>query len=266
MKNNMRKVTKSFKFDFLTLYSVLLFIFLFSPIVIIILFSFNSSRASSFPMAGLSIKWYLEVIKSSIFISAVKNSIYVAIATSCFSVLIGTLASFGLTRYKFRFKNVVKLLVLLPVTIPPLLIGISLLSYFNIIKIPLSLLTVTISHLVFCIPFVVLVMNSRLEGFDFSVAEAATDLGANRLQTFRYVTFPIMRSSVIGVGMLAFALSFDEFLITFFTIGADNTLPLVIWGMLRRGISPAVNAISTLVLIASLLLILVANKLARFKL
>jgi spermidine/putrescine transport system permease protein len=262
----MGKATKSFRFDFLTLYSILLFIFLFSPIVIIILFSFNPSRAGSFPMAGFSIKWYLEVIKSSTFISAVKNSIYVAIATSFFSVLIGTLASFGLTRYNFRFKNVIKLLVLLPITIPPLLIGISLLSYFNIIKIPLSLLTVTFSHLVFCIPFVILVMNSRLEGFDFSVEEAAKDLGANRLQTFRYVTFPIMRSSIIGVGMLAFALSFDEFLITFFTIGADNTLPLVIWAMLRRGISPAVNAISTLVLIVTLLLILAANKLARLKL
>jgi spermidine/putrescine transport system permease protein len=214
-------------------------------------------------MAGLSVKWYLEVIQSSTFISAVKNSIYVALATSFFSVLIGTLASFGLTRYNFKLKNVIKLLVLLPITIPPLLIGISLLSYFNIIKIPLSLFTVTISHLVFCIPFVVLVMNSRLEGFDFSIEEAAKDLGANRLQTFRYVTFPIMRSSVIGVGMLAFALSF---LITFFTIGADNTLPLVIWAMLRRGISPAVNAISTIVLLVSLFLILAANKLARVKL
>jgi spermidine/putrescine transport system permease protein len=262
----MRNATKSFKFDFLTLYSILLFLFLFSPIVIIILFSFNPSRAGSFPMAGLSVKWYLEVIKSSTFISAVKNSIYVAIATSFFSVLIGTLASFGLTRYNFKLKNVIKLLVLLPITIPPLLIGISLLSYFNIIKLPLSLFTVTISHLVFCIPFVVLVMNSRLEGFDFSFEEAAKDLGANRLQTFRYVTFPIMRSSVIGVGMLAFGLSFDEFLITFFTIGADNTLPLVIWAMLRRGISPAVNAISTIVLIVTLFLILVANKLARVKL
>ena len=262
----MTKTGKRLRIDLLVLYCILLFIFLLSPIVIIVLFSFNASRAGSFPMAGLSIKWYKEVIKSAAFISAVKNSVYVAISTSFFSVLIGTLASFGLTRYSFKLKNVVKLLVLLPITIPPLLIGISLLSYFNIIKIPLSLFTVTISHLVFCIPFVILVMNSRLEGFDFSVEEAANDLGANRLQTFRYVTFPIMRSSVIGVGMLAFALSFDEFLITFFTIGADNTLPLVIWAMLRRGISPAVNAISTLVLIVSLLLILAANKLAKIKL
>ncbi|KPJ89125.1 MAG: hypothetical protein AMS17_03135 [Spirochaetes bacterium DG_61] len=248
------------------MYCILLFIFLLSPIVIIVLFSFNASRAGSFPMAGLSIKWYLEVIKSAAFISAVKNSVYVAISTSFFSVLIGTLASFGLTRYSFKFKNVVKLLVLLPITIPPLLIGISLLSYFNIIKIPLSLLTVTISHLVFCIPFVILVMNSRLEGFNFSIEEAAKDLGANGLQTFRYVTFPIMRPSLIGVAMLAFALSFDEFLITFFTIGTDNTLPLVIWAMLRRGISPSVNAISTLVLIVSMFFILAANKIARLKL
>lgn len=261
-----RKIFKKSKFDFLDFYNIMLFIFLFLPIIIIVLFSFNASRAGSFPMAGFSIRWYKEVLNNPGFISAIKNSIFVAAGTAIFAAIIGTLASFGLTRYNFRFKNITSFLVLLPISVPALLIGISLLSYFSILNITLSLFTVLISHLIFCIPFVVLLMNSRLEGFDISVEEAAKDLGANVFQTFRYVTFPIIRPSVIGAIIFAFALSFDEFLITFFTIGSDNTLPLVIWAMLRRGVSPSVNVVATLVLIVSMLLILTVNKISKLRL
>ncbi|GAG05938.1 unnamed protein product, partial [marine sediment metagenome] len=124
---------------------------------------------------------------------------------------------------------------------------------------------VIISHVLFCVPFTILVMNSRLEGFDVAVEEAAMDLGASRTQTFRYVTFPLIRPSIIGAMMLTFGLSFDEFLVTFFIIGKRNTLPIVIWGMLRRGVSPTINAIATMILIISMTLIVLANKYAKLK-
>jgi len=150
-------------------------------------------------------------------------------------------------------------------TIPAIILGISMLSFFSYLKISLSLFTVIISHILYCIPFAILIMNSRLTGFDMSVEEAAMDLGANAIQTFRYIVFPIIRPSIIGVIMLTFGLSFDEFLLTFFVIGRQNTLPVVIWGMLRRGVSPTINVVATLVLIISMTIILIANKYAKIK-
>ncbi|NQT67740.1 MAG: ABC transporter permease [Actinobacteria bacterium] len=210
-------------------------------------------------------KWYKEVLENRLFISALKNSVYVGILVSLISIIIGTLASFALTRYRFKFKNIISTTVLFPMTIPAIILGISLLSFFSYLEIPLSLLTVIISHALFCIPFVILIMNSQLIGFDVSVEEAAMDLGANAIQAFRYVIFPIIRPSLVGVMMITFALSFDEFLITFFVIGRQNTLPIIIWGMLRRGVSPTINVISTLVLVISMTLILIVNRYAKIK-
>ena len=130
-----RKKFMKLKFDFLDFYNILLLIFLFLPILIIVLFSFNASRAGSFPMAGFSIKWYKEVLTNPSFLSAIKNSVFIATGTAIIATIIGTLASFGLTRYNFRFKNITSFLVLLPISVPALLIGISLLSYFNILNI-----------------------------------------------------------------------------------------------------------------------------------
>jgi spermidine/putrescine transport system permease protein len=155
--------------------------------------------------------------------------------------------------------------MLIPITLPPIILGIALLSFFALLGITRSLLTVVISHVLFCAPFAVLIMNSRLEGFDIAVEEAAMDLGATRSEVFRYVTFPLIRPSIIGAMMLTFALSFDEFLVTFFIIGKKNTLPIVIWGMLRRGVSPVINSIATMVLIISMALIVIVNRYAKLK-
>jgi len=235
------------------------------PIMVIILYSFSSTSTTVFPLEGFTMKWYKEVLENRLFISALKNSVYVGILVSLISIIIGTLASFALTRYRFKFKNIISTTVLFPMTIPAIILGISLLSFFSYLEIPLSLLTVIISHALFCIPFVILIMNSQLIGFDVSVEEAAMDLGANAIQAFRYVIFPIIRPSLVGVMMITFALSFDEFLITFFVIGRQNTLPIIIWGMLRRGVSPTINVISTLVLVISMTLILIVNRYAKIK-
>jgi spermidine/putrescine transport system permease protein len=259
------KNIKMFKFSVIDVINIFVIIYLMLPIVIILLFSFNAKSAAMFPMAGLTIKWYKQVLNDYKFISALKNSIYVGIAVAAVSVTIGSLASIAMTRYNFKLKNFVRVSVLVPITLPPVVLGVALLSFFSQVGFTRSLLTVMISHVLFCTPFVILIMNSRFEGFDVSLEEAAMDLGASRAQTFRYVTFPLIRPSIIGASMLTFGLSFDEFLVTFFIIGKRNTLPIVIWGMLRRGVSPVINAIATMVLIISMTLIIVANRYAKIR-
>jgi spermidine/putrescine transport system permease protein len=253
------------KFGFLGVFNALVMVYLLLPIAIIILYSFNLTAATMFPIHGFTTKWYVEVLQNRSFLQALKNSVYVGLAVAFISVIIGSLASFALTRYDFKLKRAVSFSVLIPITLPAIILGISLLSFFASIGLQRSLMTVILGHAVFCIPFAVLIMNSRLEGFDTSVEEAARDLGADAVQTFRYVTFPIIRPSIIGVVMLTFALSFDEFLVTFFIIGKENTLPIVVWGMLRRGVSPTINVIATMVLVFSMTLIVIANKYAKIR-
>ena len=260
-----KKVHGTRMFGLIDVFNIVVFIYLLLPIAIIILYSFNLTAATMFPLQGFTTKWYSEVLHNRSFLVALRNSVYVGLAVSLISVVIGSLTSFAITRYHFRLKSAISVIVLVPITLPAIILGISLLSFFSFLDISRSLFTVILGHAIFCIPFAVLIMNSRLEGFDVSVEEAAKDLGANTLQTFRYVTFPIIRPSIIGVIMLTFALSFDEFLVTFFIIGRQNTLPIVIWGMLRRGVSPTINVIATMVLVFSMTLIVIANKYAKIR-
>ena len=253
------------RFGVLDVINIIILLYLLFPLAVIILYSFNLTSSLKFPLEGFTTRWYKEVVQDKSFLDSLRYSLYVALAVSTISVTIGTLASFALTRYNFKFKNIISFSVLIPITLPAIILGISLLSFFAAIDFKRSLLTVIFGHCIFCIPFAVLVMNSRLSGFDVSVEEAAKDLGATTLQTFRYVTFPIIRPSIIGVMMLTFALSFDEFLVTFFIIGKRNTLPIVIWGMLRRGVSPTINSIATMVLFLSITLIIIANKYAKIR-
>jgi ABC-type spermidine/putrescine transport system permease subunit II len=148
----------------------------------------------------------------------------------------------------------------MPVSLPTLLIGVALLSFWAFLDVPRSLNTVIVGHIVYCVPYVVSVVVSRLENFDRTIEEAAQDLGATPFQTFRYVTFPLIQSSIIGAMILVFALSFDMFVITFFNIGPQSTLPMVIWSMMRRGISPALNALAVLIFIPSVLMLIIANR------
>ncbi len=242
------------------LYIIAILIFLFLPILIIILFSFVDSSSLVFPIEGFSLRWYFEVFSDKEFLISIKNSAVVAVIVSILSGIIGTVTSFALNKYKFEFKNVLSTFYMIPFTLPGLILGISLLMFFDTLNFKLSLVTVTLGHLVFCIPFVFLVMNARLERLDFTIEEVAIDLGANPFQVFMKVTFPLIKSSLFGAMLIAFALSFDEFVVTFFTVGAKNTLPLIIWGMMRMGVSPVINAISSLVTVITIILIVISLK------
>lgn len=254
---------KSKNFPIFHLYIIAILIFLFFPIIVIIFFSFNSANNLAFPIQGFSLRWYIELFDSKQFVDSIKNSAIVAIFTSIFSVVVGTITSFVLNRYKIKFKNILSMFYMIPITLPGIILGIAILIFFTFLKVRLSLITVAMGHIVFCIPFVLLIMNSRLEKLDFTIEEAAIDLGANPFQVFIKVTLPLIRSSLFGAMLIAFALSFDEFVVTFFTIGAKNTLPLLIWGMMRLGVSPVINAVSSLVIIVSIGLILISYKVLR---
>jgi spermidine/putrescine transport system permease protein len=251
--------------DWLTVYAISAMIFLFLPIGLIVLFSFHSSASLTFPFEGFSLRWYREVFIRADLIPALINSLIVGGFSTLISMTLGVLAGLGLTRSRSRFAMFVGALTSLPILLPGLFLGIALLSFFAMLKIKLSLQTVIIGHIIYTTPYFILVIRSRLERFDLMLEEASRDLGANRFQTFRLVTFPIIRPAVLGASLLIFALSFDEFLITFFIIGSDSTLPMLIWSMLRRTINPSVNAIATMIFTFSLILIAIANRLADLK-
>jgi spermidine/putrescine transport system permease protein len=250
----------------LQIYCAGLVLFLFAPVLTIVVFSFDSVGVGTFPLTGFTLDWYRQFFDDPAMIAAAKNSAYVAGATALLAVVLGTLASFALVRYRTRAAGPFTLLVVLPIMLPGLLLGVALLSFFDWLDLQLSLTTVVISHVLITLPFVVLTMNARLVGFDRSIEDAARDLGATPVQTFRHVTFPLIRASVIGSALLVVALSLDEFIVTFFTIGPQNTLPIVIWGQMRTGVTPVVNAVSTLMLVTTIVLMVIVRRLGETRL
>lgn len=232
-------------------------VFLWAPLLLVALFSFHSTGSLTFPFEGFSTRWYDEVFSNEVISTAAKNSLIVATSTALITVLLGTLAAYGLTRTSSRLRGPLSLLFFLPITLPGLFIGIALLVAFSRVEWTLSLVTVTIAHLVYVFPFFFLVARAALERLDPALEETAADLGAGRWTVFRRVTLPQVWPVLVGAAGLAFALSFDEFVITFFVIGPDSTLPLYIWSGLRRTIDPSINAISTLLLAFTMLLFVV---------
>jgi spermidine/putrescine transport system permease protein len=232
-------------------------VFLWAPLLLVALFSLHRTGSLTFPFEGFSTRWYDEVFSSEEIRSAAENSLIVATSTALITAALGTLAAYGLTRTTSRLRGPLSLLFFLPITLPGLFIGIALLVAFSRVEWTLSLATVTIAHLVYVFPFFFLVARAALERLDPALEETAADLGAGRWTVFRRVTLPQVWPVLVGAACLAFALSFDEFVITFFVIGPDSTLPLYIWSGLRRTIDPSINAISTLLLAFTMLLFVV---------
>ena len=250
----------------LEIYAALALLFLFLPVLMLVVLSFNSTVTGIFPLKGFTLKWYDQALHNRIIWPALQNSLIVAISTAVVSAFLGTPAAFILTRRSFRFKSLLRGLLVLPMSLPTLLIGISLLSFFAALSVTRSLLTVTIGHVVYCVPYMLLVVSARLAEFDFAIEEAARDLGATPFQAFRKITFPLIRPTIIGGMLLIFAQSFDMFVITFFNIGAQSTLPMVIWSMVRLGINPSLNALGAMVMGFSILVLVVASRLGGVKL
>jgi spermidine/putrescine transport system permease protein len=228
-------------------------LFLFVPLGVVVLFSFHSTAGLTLPFEGFSTRWYDEVFGDSTFSEALTNSLILGITTAVVAVTLGTAAAYGVARSASRVRGPLQFLFLVPVLLPGLFIGAALLSFLSRIGFDRSLLTVLIAHVVFAFPFVFLLMRTALDRLDVSLEEVARDLGASPWRVFRRVILPQIAAVLAGAAALAFMLSFDEFLITFFVIGDEQTLPVYIFGRLRRTVDPGINVAATLLLAVMLL-------------
>jgi spermidine/putrescine transport system permease protein len=243
----------------LTGWAVLVYLFLFAPIALLIAFSFNANRYGTFPFTGWTGKWYGQVFSDYQIKDALTTTLRVAVVVTVVSTIVGTAAAFPLVRSRLPFRSAVRVGMTLPIMIPGLLIGVSLLVFLtNVFHLQLSVWTAIIGQSVYTTPFVLLIVAARLQGFDNSLERAASDLGANTFRRLRYVVLPLIAPAVFAGALFAFTLSLDEFIITLFLIGGSNTLPLYIYTQVKFGITPEVNALATLLLAASLILIAVA--------
>lgn len=248
--------------------------FLYIPILVLILFSFNDSRSVA-RWTGFSMEWYQSLFGNEPLLRAARNSLLIALVSTLASTAMGTLTALGMDRYRFRLRTGFDAILYLPIVIPEIVLGISLLLFFNLaffpllqallgIRLTLGLSTITIAHIAFSIPFVYVIVRARLVGFDRTLEQAAQDLGANEWRTFWRITFPLLLPGILGGALLAFTLSLDDFLVTAFTAGtASPTMPLYIYSLVRRGVTPEINALSTVLLVASMGLIVVSLILQR---
>jgi spermidine/putrescine transport system permease protein len=239
--------------------AIAVYAFLYIPLVVVVIFSFNDSKLNA-EWVGFTLDWYRKLFANDEMLTAAGNSLLIGLVASLVSTVLGTMAGVALHRYRLRLLPV---LVLTPIAIPEILMGVSLLIFFVLLNFTLGLLSVMLAHIAFCIGFVAIVVRSRLAGMDESLTEAARDCGATPWEAFRFVTLPLIMPGVIAGALMAFTLSIDDFVITFFTAGAGvPTLPLTIYTMIKVAVTPEVNAVSTLLMLLTLTMIVVAGRLA----
>ncbi|MCE7987681.1 MAG: ABC transporter permease [Caldilinea sp. CFX5] len=268
----------------LTLSALAVYFFLYAPMVVLIVYSFNASR-TNVVFEGVVNRgpcgpfyWFCQLAENDDVLEAARNTLIIALTTSLVATAIGTMAALALQRYSFPFKSFSEATLYVPIVIPEIVMGIGILVFFSAVfgwvnstlglsgnnRLSLGLITVIVSHIAFSVPFVIMVVRARLHGFDKSLEEAAADLGANEWITFRRVTLPLIAPGVMSGALLAFTLSLDDFIITFFTTGPGaTTLPIYVYGLLRRVITPEVNALSTIWILAVLVLVFISRQLER---
>jgi len=239
------------------------YLFLHLPLLVLIAFSFNESRFSA-AWTGFTLEWYRRLLEREDILLGLRNSLIVGLTTTALATLGGTLLALALARHRFRGRRVAESLLYVPLVTPEIVVGISLLSLFAAVRISLGLGTIIVAHVAFCLSFVTVVVRARLADMDSALEEAALTLGADELSVFRRVTLPQLAPGIAAGALLAFILSFDDYVITSLVAGSgSSTLPVVVYGMVRRTIEPTVNAISTIVLVVTAVLIYLADRLSR---
>lgn len=250
---------KTWRSHVLCAYAMAILAFLYLPLLILALYSFNESRINAV-WSGFTLDWYLSLFKNRRVLEALTNSLIVAFASTIVSTVLGTTAAIALNKYQYKYKNVINGLLYLPILIPEIVMGLSLLVLFSQAHIPLGKTSLILAHITFCVSFVVITVNARLEGMRPELEQAAMDLYATPFQTFRYVTLPLTMPGIVAGALMAFTLSIDDFIISFFVAGPNSTtLPLYIYAMVKRGISPEINALSTLLMLATIVLVVLAQ-------
>ncbi|MFM6194113.1 MAG: ABC transporter permease [Planktothrix sp.] len=277
----LEKWIQTYKKPVLALQATLVFTFLYLPILILIIYSFNDSRFDA-NWTGFTLNWYQKLltgltestadISTESLWSSLQNSLIIALSSTLVATFLGTLMALALERFRFPGSKVLEALLLLPIIIPEITLGVSLLVFFTLvfrilenltgIRLTLGLPSVMISHATFSIAFITITVRARLSDLDPALEEAALDLGANEWKTFWRVTFPLIFPAILSGALLAFTLSLDDFVVTFFTTGVGaTTLPLFVYGMIKLSVTPIINAISTLMLLVSLFFVISALKL-----
>jgi spermidine/putrescine transport system permease protein len=256
---------RSFGSILLGVHAWLIYFFLYAPIIVLVLFSFTTD-SFGVRMTGFTLQWYQRLLEDARLMQAALNTLQVALISTLVSTVLGTLTALAMERYRFRNKGAVDALLYLPIVIPEVVMALSLLAFFSFsfdiiefltsIRVRLSLTTVTIAHIAFSLSFVVVVVRASLRGFDYRLEEAAHDLGANEWQTFWRITFPLILPGIVGGALLAFTLSLDDFIISFFTTGPGSSLlPIEVYASVKRSVTPKINAISTIMLVISMTLV-----------
>ena len=235
-------------------------LFLFVPLFVIIIYSFNDSKGAEF--TNFSMRWYKELFfNSNALWTALLNSLIVALSSALVSTLLGTMASIGVNWYKFKGKKFIQTLTYLPMVLPEVIIGISMVIFFSGIHMPLGLFTVFAAHTTFCLPFVFLMVNARLDEFDYSIIEAAHDLGATERQTMLKVVVPAIFPGILSGFLMAITMSLEDFVITFFVAGpGSTTLPLYVYSMIRFGVSPVINSLSVVMILITCTIAFICRK------
>ena len=262
-------IIQKFSKQLFSIYGIIFFSFIYLPLLTVIFLSFNSNPINMMVWDGFTFDWYKSIFGYSTkldedaiylestdqLLSSLKNSLIVSTTTTTISTFIGTMTALALARFRFKLKSFYRALIFLPMLIPDIVLGIALLIYFVTIGIKLSLLSIIIGHCTFLSSYVFIVVSARLAGMNETLEEASFDLGANRLTTFKKITLPLIYPGIIGGALLAFIISLDDLVITYFISGVGSTtLPVFIYGIMRRGIKPEINAIATLMIVVSLLI------------
>lgn len=241
--------------------AILIFSFIYLPMIVVVVYSFNGNAVNAFPIVSWSFKWYNVLWQDDDLINSLWNSLTVAVSGTLIGLALGIPAAFAIDRFQFPGKVLFERIVLLPMILPGIITGVAMMSVFVTLNVDLSLTTILLGHGTFLIAVVMTQVYARLKRLDRSIEEASMDLGASRIRTFFLVTLPNIRTAVIGATLLSFTLSLDEIAVSYFLTGRDLTLPVQIWAMLRRGITPEINAISTLIFLFSLTMIIIITRL-----
>lgn len=237
-----------------------IYLFLFLPIIVIIVNSFNATTKKPYlSWKGFTLSWYMKLFQNEELLSSFGMTLSIAVLSTILAVIIGSIAAVGMYKYKFKGKALIDGLLYIPVVIPEIVLGISLLTIFSKAGIPRGLLTLVLAHATFSIPFVVFNVRARLSGYDNSIEEASMDLGANRIHTFLHITLPVLAPGIGGGALMAFTLSIDDVIISYFTNGQVKTFPLKVMDSIKSGVAPDVNAFSTLILIGTTLLVVLTQ-------
>lgn len=245
-------------------YLGLIFVLMYLPIAVVIVFSFNESK---FPVrfTGFSLKWYQELFSDSEMIEALGNSLFLGVVSCFVSAVIGTLGAVGLSRIHWKTKGILEYISILPLMIPEIILGMVLMAFFYMMNLPFGMLTLLIGHTVFCVPYILMEVKARLAGMDPSLEEAARDLGAGPFRAFWDIILPLIMPAVMSGSLLAFAMSMDDVVISIFINGPRlSTLPIKVYTQIKTGVTPEVNALCTIMLAVTLLILLIYTAIGKF--